>query len=182
MITYIDSKGVIDGASVGGVNVGVIRGQRVTIHTTKGPVLGVIGGKAIHLTTPEERNKVPKIKDLWVDIGAKSKKDAERVASVGDYVTVNAGFDKLRNNLVVGRGFDDRCGAFVVCETLRRLRNRNLNVAVYGVATVQEEIGLRGARTSAYGVNPHIGIAVDVGFASQKSRPPHRCGNADCTN
>jgi len=87
---------------------------------------------------------------------------------VGDCVTVDVGFRKLRNNLVVGRGFDDRVGAFAVAETMRLLaaEKKKLKVAVFGVATTQEELGLRGARTSAYGVDPHAGIAVDVGFAS----------------
>ena len=166
MVMYIDGKGFIYVGAVGGVDVGVIRGHRVTIHSKKGPVLGVIGGKPIHLAEASERNKVPKIKDIWIDIGAKNKKDAERAVAIGDYITVDAGFDELRNGLVVGRGFDDRAGAFVVCETLRRLKGRKLNVAVYGVTTVQEEIGLRGATTSSYGIDPHIGIAIDMGFAS----------------
>lgn len=166
MVTYIDGKGYIYVGAVGGVDVGVIRGHRVTIHSKKGPVLGVIGGKPIHLAEASERGKVPKIKDIWIDIGAKNKKDAEKAVEIGDYITVDAGFDELRNGLVVGRGFDDRAGAFVVCETLRRLKGRKLNVAVYGVATTQEEIGLRGATVGTYGVDPHIGIAVDMGFAS----------------
>jgi endoglucanase len=85
---------------------------------------------------------------------------------VGDYITIDVGLQPMLNNLVAGRGFDDRAGAFVVVETLRRIQDRRLKVAVYGVTSVQEEIGLRGARTSAYGIDPHVGIAVDVGFAS----------------
>ncbi|MEI6972228.1 MAG: M20/M25/M40 family metallo-hydrolase, partial [bacterium] len=87
------------------------------------------------------------------------------------------GFIELKNDIVCAHGFDDRAGAFSVVETLRLLKGRKLNVAVYGVATVQEELGLRGARTSAYGIDPHIGIAVDVGFATDfPTSDPKRVG------
>jgi len=166
MITFIDDKGFSYFSSVGGVDPGVAVGQRVIIHAEGGPVSGVIGRKPIHLMEREEMDKPPKMHDLWIDIGARNKKDAAKTISVGDYVTFDAGFKELKNDLVAARGFDDRAGAFVVVETLRKLRDRKLNVAVFGVATVQEELGLRGARTSAYGIDPHIGIAVDVGFAT----------------
>jgi putative aminopeptidase FrvX len=177
IITHIDSKGFIYIAAVGGVDPGVALGQRVNIHSDKGRVYGVIGRGAIHLLTPEQRVKLPKMSDLWIDIGAKNRKDAEKVVRVGDYATLDVGFGHMRNNLVVGRGFDDRAGAFVVTETLRRLKSRKLDVAVYGVSTVQEEIGLRGAKTSSYDIDPHVGIAVDVGFATDcPGSDPKRVG------
>jgi len=129
-------------------------------------VPGVVGRKAIHLTDPEERGKAAKIHQLWVDIGARDKKDALKAIRIGDPVTFDAGFTRLRNDLAVARAFDDRMGAFAVAETLRKLQGKKLKVAVYGVSTVQEEIGLRGARTSAYGIDPHVGIAVEVGHAT----------------
>jgi len=170
MVTNITKEGYVYFASVGGQEPLLLLGQRVLIHAASGPVPGVVGRKPIHLLSREkgDLNKAPKMHELWIDIGAKDKKDAEKVVAVGDCVTVDVGFRKLRNNLVVGRGFDDRVGAFAVAETMRLLaaEKKKLKVAVFGVATTQEELGLRGARTSAYGVDPHAGIAVDVGFAS----------------
>jgi endoglucanase len=159
------------------VDPAVVSGQRVTIHGQKGPVLGVFGRKPIHLLEAEERGKPVKLHELWIDIGARNRKDAEKHVAVGDYATIAVGLEKLQNNLITGRGFDDRAGAFVVVETLRKLKGRKVQVGVYGVTSVQEEIGLRGARTSAYGIDPHVGIAVDVGFASDSpGSDPKRIG------
>ena len=166
MVMHIDDKGFIYFSSVGGIDPAVLVGQRVTIHAKAGPVFGVIGKKPIHLMEPEDRAKQPKMHELWIDVGAKDKKDAGKLVAIGDYATIDVGFREMPHDLAAGRGFDDRAGAFVVVETLRRLKGRKLNVAVYGVSTVQEELGLRGARTSAYGIDPHIGIAIDVGFAT----------------
>jgi len=169
MVTYINDKGYIAFAAVGGVNVPLLQGSRVNIHTPDGNVPGVIAVKPIHLMSSEERSKSKsKIHDLWIDIGAKDKKDAEKAVRVGDVATIDVGFTELRNGLAASRGFDDRIGAFVVAETLRLLakKKKSLKAGVYAVATVQEEIGLRGGHTAAYGVDPHVGIAVDVGFAS----------------
>ncbi|MFH0911946.1 MAG: M42 family metallopeptidase [Planctomycetota bacterium] len=167
MVTYMNKKGFISFASVGGVNVPLLQGARVRIHTQNGPVPGVVGVKPIHLMTPEEREKAKsKIADLWIDIGAKDDKDAGKAVRVGDPITIDVGFTGLRNGLAAARGFDDRIGAFVVCEVLRLLKGRRFAPAVYAVATVQEELGLRGAHTAAYGIDPDVGIAVDVGFAS----------------
>ena len=166
MIMHIDEKGFLYFSSVGGVDAAVVSGQRVVIHSAKGPVSGVIGRKPIHLLEQEERGKPAKLHELWIDIGARKRQEAEKYVAIGDYVTVDVGLVELKRNLVAGRGFDDRAGAFVVLETLRRLQGRPLRVAVYGVTTVQEELGLRGARTSAYGIDPHVGIAVDVYFAT----------------
>ena len=166
MIMHIDDKGFLYFSSVGGVDPAVVSGQRVIIHAAKGPVFGVIGRKPIHLLESEERGKPVKLHELWIDIGAKKRKDAEKAVAIGDYATFEVGLVEMKNDLVAGRGFDDRAGAFVVLETLRRLKGRKLKVGVYGVTSVQEELGLRGARTSAYSIDPHVGIAVDVGFAS----------------
>jgi endoglucanase len=166
MVTQITDKGYIYFAAIGGVDVALVPGQRVYIHTRKGDVLGVIGKKPIHHMDEEDRKRVPKMRDLWIDIGAKNRKEVEKSAAIGDCITFAAGFDRLMNNLVVARGFDDRIGAFIVAETVRTLAEKKLPVAVYGVSTVQEEIGLRGARTSAFGIDPHAGIAIDVGFAT----------------
>lgn len=167
MIMHIDDKGYLYFASVGGVNLKLLQGQRVIIHAKKGPVQGVIGVKPPHLMSAKERQSgVSNAHDLWIDIGARDRKDAEKLIEPGDVATIDAGWFELKNGLVATRGFDDRIGAFIVADVLRLLKGKRLNVAVHAVSTVQEEIGLRGARTAAFGIDPHIGIAVDVGFAT----------------
>jgi endoglucanase len=168
MVQHIDEKGFLSVGTIGGNDQTMCAGKRVIVHGPKGPVLGVFGKKAIHLMKPDERDKAMKLRDLWIDIGATDKEDAESVVEIGDPITYTYGFEEMRNGMVVGRGFDDRAGAFVVAETLRLLSEQRdaLKVAVFGVSTVQEEIGLRGARTSAFGVDPDVGIAIDVEFAS----------------
>jgi endoglucanase len=166
LVKHITDEGYIYCSAIGGVDPMVAVGQRVLIHGSKGDVPGVLGRKPIHLLDDEEKKKPPKIHQLWIDIGAKDRKDAERAVGIGDPVTFDVPFTRLRGQLVAARGFDDRMGAYVVSETLRKLQGKDLQVAVYGVATVQEEIGLRGARTSAFGIDPHAGIAIDVGHAS----------------
>lgn len=165
MINDIDDKGFLGIVPIGGVDPSVLDGQRVNVHGAKGPVPGVIGRTAIHLMEQDERGKPIKMHDMWVDIGAKDRKDAEKVVAIGDPATIDAGFVELRNNRAVARAFDDRIGAWVVLEAMRLLAKRKVNCAVFGVTTVQEEIGLRGATTSSYGCDPHAGVAVDVGHA-----------------
>ncbi len=166
MVKYIDDEGYLYFAPVGGWDPQISQGQRVIVLTDRGPVKGVIGKKPIHLMTEEDRKKVVQIKDQWIDIGAKDKKEAESIVKVGDYVVVDVQFEELLGDLVVSRGFDDKSGAFVVAETLRLLQDKDFEAGVYGVTSVQEEIGLRGAKTSAYHINPDIGIAIDVTFST----------------
>jgi len=167
MVQYIDDEGFIYFSAVGGVNTRLLQGERIVIQGRSAPVRGVIGVKPIHMMTDKEREAgPPKIHELSVDIGAGSRKDAEKVVEVGDVATIDTGWIELCNGLVACRGFDDRIGAFVIADVLRVLARRKLKVAVYAVSTVQEEIGLRGAKTAAYGIDPHLGLAVDVGFAT----------------
>jgi putative aminopeptidase FrvX len=162
MVRYINDEGFVYFVPIGGVDPGIVSARRVRIHTKKGVVFGVVGRKAIHLMDDEERKKVPKYHQLWIDIGAKDKKEGESIVSVGDPIVFDQGFQELRGKLVVGRGFDDRVGSFAVGETLRLLSQAYPKASVYAVATVQEELGMRGARTSAFGISPQVGIAVDV--------------------
>ncbi|MFC1490140.1 M42 family metallopeptidase [Candidatus Latescibacterota bacterium] len=169
MVRYIDDKGFLYFGAIGGFDESIIAGRRITIHTSKGPVPGVIGKTPIHLMKPEDRKKGSEIKDLWIDIGVKNKKEAESLVSIGDPVTYTYDFMELRKEIAVARGFDDRIGSFIVAEVLRTLSSsKKLSSAVYSVSTVQEEIGLRGAQTSAYGVDPLVGIATDVTFATDQ--------------
>lgn len=166
MITHIDDKGYIYTAQIGGMDPSLLVGQRVKVMTPKGEVFGVIGRKAIHQMKGDELKKNVEMENIWVDIGADSKKDALKRVAVGDPIVVDVPYRRLNGHKVVSRATDDKVGAFIVAEVLKALSGRKLNISVVGVATVQEEVGLRGAITSAYTVHPHAGIAIDVGFAS----------------
>jgi endoglucanase len=167
MVKYIDNNGYIFFSAIGGIDNHLVPGQRVWIKTQKGRILGVIGKQAIHLTDHEKRKKTAGFEELWIDIGTESKAKTQKYVEIGDVAVPAVEFEFLKGDLAVGRSFDDKAGAFVVSETMRRLaEKKKIAAAVYGIATVQEEIGLRGAKTSAYGVSPDVGIAVDVTFAS----------------
>jgi len=165
-ISYIDDKGYLWIQALGGWDPQIAQGQRVQIMTQKGIVRGVIGKVAIHMQTLEQRKKVSEIKDLWIDIGAKDKKDAEKMVEVGDPLVIASGFEELTHGLVVGRAFDNRAGAFIVLEAAKQLAKLNPKAEIHAVATAQEEIGLRGATTAAYGIDPDVAIAVDMTFAT----------------
>ena len=168
MVQYIDDNGFLYFAPIGGVDEQLLPGKRVWVHTQKGPLMGVVGRKPIHLIDPKDREKVAKIHDQFIDIGAKDKKDAKRSVNIGDPITFMGGLEKLLGDRVVSRGFDDKVGSFVVAEVLRQIgeKKKRPRCTVYGVSTVQEEVGLRGATTSAYQIQPDVGIAVEVGHAS----------------
>ena len=166
MITHIDENGFLYVQTIGGWDPQILPGQRVHIRTKDGDITGVLGKKPIHLIEKDERDKAVKVEDVWIDIGAKDKEEAESLVRIGDPAVIEYGFEELRNGLLVSRGFDDRVGAFVVLEAARLLADMNPSAEVVAVGTVQEEIGLRGAQTSAFGLDPDVGVAVDVGFAS----------------
>jgi len=168
MVKYISDDGYIYISPLGGHDPVILPGTHVTIYTEEnGDIAGVIGRKPIHLQKQEERGhgKIT-FEDLWVDIGAKDRKDAEKIVTIGDPMTVRLGVTELRGNLISSPGLDDKSGVFVVMEALRLLTGSKLNVGVYAVSTVQEEVGLRGAKTAAFGIDPEVGIAVDVTFAT----------------
>jgi len=167
MVKFINAQGFAYFASIGGVDPTILAGARVTIHADKGPVTGVIPRKAVHLMRGEERGKTQlQISDLYIDIGAGNRRVAERRVAVGDPITFELGLRTLNRDIVVSPGFDDKIGSFIVMEALRLLSRRKLKASVYAVSTVQEELGLRGARTSCFGVDPLVGIAVDVTHAT----------------
>ena len=167
MVRHIDNEGFLYVNTVGGVNIQMLQGERVVLQGKKGPVKGVIGAKAIHLMTAKERESpVASITNLWVDIGASSKKEALKVVDIGTPAVAETGWRELLGDKVSGRAMDDRVGAFIVMDVLRRLKGRKLNVAVHAVSSTQEELGLLGGTVAAFDVNPHAGIAVDVTFTS----------------
>ncbi|TWT48516.1 M42 family metallopeptidase [Botrimarina hoheduenensis] len=166
IVTHIDENGFLYSNPIGGWDPQQLIGQRMTIHTMAGAVPAVISRKPIHLLDAEERKQVVKQNEMWLDIGAKSFKEASSVVRIGDPVTLELGYQEMRNNLANSPGMDNKTGLWVCMEAARRASQRGLNVGCYAVATVQEEIGLRGARTSAFGVDPQVGIAVDVTHAT----------------
>ncbi len=167
-VVYITDEGLVYFREVGGIDKLTVPGLEVDIINEKaGKVRGVIGRKPIHLQTPKEREAVPEIKEMWIDIGASSRKEAEKLVSVGDPVAMRVNYLRLGPHRIMSKGLDDKIGAFVIAEAFRELSlKKGLKVGVYAVGTVQEELGLRGAHTSAFGVDPNVGICVDVGFAT----------------
>ena len=168
MITYVNKDGFLYFDTIGGHDRTVISGRRVLIHTQKGLIKGVTGKRAVHLMDDADRKKVPEIHEIWIDIGVKSKKEALEKIRIGDVATYDHSFELFSGSIGVARAFDNKSGAYIIGETLVRLAKdkKGLNAKVVSVATVQEEIGVRGAATSSYAVNPHIAIAVDVGHAT----------------
>ncbi|HUO09103.1 MAG TPA: M42 family metallopeptidase [Phycisphaerae bacterium] len=172
LVNHVTDKGFLYLVAVGGVDLAVVPGSRIIIHSKNGPVTGVIGRKAIHLMKPEERDGAKKIElsDLHVDIGATSEQEALDKVQIGDPVTFPLGLAELGDDLITAHALDDRVGVWVMAEALRILasdktKRDKLQPAVFGVATVQEEIGLRGASTASFSVDPQIGIAIDVAHA-----------------
>jgi endoglucanase len=166
LVQYIDNEGFLYAQTIGGWDPQVLIGQPMTVWTASGPVPAIIARKPIHLLTDEERKQVVKLKDMWIDIGAKDKEDAAKIVRVGDPVTMQLGLRRMRNDCAFATAMDDKSGLWVVVEAFRRAAEKKLDVGLYCVSTVQEEIGLRGAQTSAFGIDPQVGIAVDVTHAT----------------
>jgi tetrahedral aminopeptidase len=165
-VQFIDAEGFLYVQPIGGWDPQVLIGQKLTVWTSGGPIFGVIARKPIHILTDEERKQVVKMKDLWLDIGCKDKEEASKLVRVGDPVTLELGMTMMRNNFASATAMDDKTGCWVAIEAVRRASAKKLNCAFIAVSTVQEEIGLRGAMTAAYTVNPHVGIAIDVTHAT----------------
>ena len=177
-VNYINDEGYLYVRKLGGMDAAITKAQRVIVHTRNGPVKGVVGNVAPHLKKDEEEPKPPKMHDLFIDIGAASRKEAQRLVRIGDPVTLDDEFEVLRGNLVVARAFDNRIGTFAVAETLRLLKESNARLAaeVCAVSSVQEEVGLLGARQIAYSLKPDVALVVDVTHATDYptvNKPQH---------
>lgn len=167
-VNYITDDGYIYVRKMGGVDAAITKAQRVLIHAADGPVKGVVGNVAPHLMKEEKDFKAPKIHELFIDIGAPSRKEAEKLVRIGDPITLNDPFELLRNDLAVARAFDNRIGTFAVAEALRLLKESKakLRAEVCAVSNVQEEVGLLGARQIAYSLKPDVALVVDVTHAT----------------
>ncbi|WP_243291216.1 M42 family metallopeptidase [Bacillus sp. FJAT-47783] len=167
MVTQIDAKGFVRFQTVGGWWSQVMLAQRVTIVTNKGDVTGVIGSKPPHILPPEQRKKPVEIKDMFIDIGASSREEAmEFGVRPGDQIVPFFEFTVLKNEkMLLAKAWDNRIGCAIAIDVLKNLKDVDHPNVVYGVGTAQEEVGLRGARTSAHTIEPDIAFGVDVGIA-----------------
>ncbi|MGN7939600.1 M42 family metallopeptidase [Metabacillus sp. 22489] len=167
MVTQIDDRGFLRFQTVGGWWSQVMLAQRVTVLTKKGDVTGIIGSKPPHILSPEARKKPVDIKDMFIDIGASSREEAKEFGVMpGDQVVPYFEFTVMKNEkMLLAKAWDNRIGCAIAIDVLKNLKNENHPNIVYGVGTVQEEVGLRGAKTSANLIQPDIAFGVDVGIA-----------------
>ena len=183
IIHHIAEEGLLYFSAIGGHDSVIPIGQTVWVHGQQGPVGGVVGRKAIHLMDPEELKAKPLLRELWIDIGASSRQEAESVVTLGDVVTYQQEFQLLLGDRAAGRGFDNKAGLFIVAEAMRLLSQDgglHPDVSVFAVGTVQEEIGSRGAKTAAFGIGAQSGIAVDMEHAiDYPGVSPSRYGQLD---
>jgi putative aminopeptidase FrvX len=167
LVTHIDDKGFLWFAPIGGWDPQILVGQRVEVRSGERLVPGVVGRKPIHLLDPDQRKKVVELKGLHIDIGAADGDEAGKLVRVGDPVVIAAEPVRLAGDRFVSRAMDNRLGAYVALEALRRCHERgSLKGSFAAVAAVQEEIGLFGARTSAFEVRPDLAVAIDVTHAT----------------
>ncbi len=164
LVKTISREGFLQFMKIGGIDDRILMGQKVIVYTSKGLLHGIIGSKPPHILKEEERKRVVPYDELFIDIGAESQDAALQMGvRVGDVVGFDVEFAKLGKGLVIGKAFDDRAGCVVMIETLKRLSKTDCTI--YAVGTVQEEVGLRGATTAAFGINPDFGLALDVTIA-----------------
>lgn len=162
IVTHITKDGFLKFHTLGGFDPKTLTAQRVIVHGKK-DVIGVMGAKPIHVMTPEERNKAPKLKDYFIDLGMK-KEEVEKVVSVGDAVTRERGLIEL-GDCVNCKSLDNRVAVFILIEALKQLKDKRLPYDFYAVFTVQEEVGIRGAQVATLAINPDFGICIDTTIA-----------------
>jgi endoglucanase len=163
MTKYVDDEGFVRFAKVGGWFDQTLVNQRVLLHTKKGTIAGVIGSKPVHVMEQEERKKAIEAKDMFIDVGASSRDDAMSIGvEPGVPVSLDQKLAGLANDRVTGKAFDNRAGGVALIVALQQIAKMKLESSVMAVFTVQEEVGLKGAKTSAFGLNPDVAIALDV--------------------
>ncbi|MEO1616066.1 MAG: M42 family metallopeptidase [Planctomycetota bacterium] len=169
LVSHIDDNGYVYAQTIGGWDPQQLIGQAMSIWTDSGEVPAVISRKPIHLLTAQERKQVVSLDEMWLDVGASSREQAADRIRIGDAITLRLGLREMLNSIVTGPGMDNRTGMWTVIDSLRRAKEKAgdaLRCHLHSVSTVQEEIGLRGAKTAAGGINPDVAIAVDVTHAS----------------
>ncbi|BDZ71181.1 M42 family metallopeptidase [Methanobacterium petrolearium] len=182
MVRYIDKNGFIKFSKLGGINDQMLLNQEVFIHSNGEKILGVIGSKPPHRMKAADKKKPVNYENMFIDIGANSKEDAEEIVNIGDPITIKQEFAALKNDLVMGNAMDNRVGCAVLLEVLKRAHS---DATIYGVGTVQEEVGLKGARTAAYRINPDMALALDVTISGdhpgmKEEDAPAKAGDGPC--
>lgn len=163
MVRYVDEQGFLRFVPIGGWFDQTILAQRVLLHGRKGKVPGVIGSKPPHMMEEEDRKKPVKLRDMFIDIGATSAEDAADLGvEIGTIGTMDRHMTELANRYVAGKAFDDRAGVVMMVSALQRLHGRDVPATVYAVGTVQEEVGLKGARTAAFGLEPDVALVSET--------------------
>jgi endoglucanase len=164
MVKYIDDKGFIRFTPIGGWFSQIALGQRVILHGSKGKISGVIGCKPPHVMKDEERKKAVEFKDMFIDVGASSRDEVKEMGiDIGTPITIDRELTKLGKSKVTGKALDDRAGLAVMIEALKQTKS---DATIYAVGTVQEEVGLKGARVSAFAIEPDVALAIDVCVAT----------------
>jgi putative aminopeptidase FrvX len=168
LVHYIDDDGLLRFSGIGGHDEVTPVGQRVWVGG-KTRVPGVVGSRAFHLLSPDEKAQRPTLKDLWIDIGARSRSEAEAAVRLGDPIVFQQEFHALMGDRAAARGFDNTAGAVIIAEAMRLLKQDgglHADIGLYAVATVQEEIGSRGAETATFAIRPRTGLVVDMDHAT----------------
>lgn len=166
IINHIDDKGYVYVKGLGGFDVNLLPGLRLDIYHGGKIVRGIIGKKPIHMMRGDGDAAKLKMEDLWIDIGASSKEEALKKVAIGDVITYHSEFEQLSDDLIVSKATDNKVGVYVAAVVMQELAKKKLQANYYAVASVGEETTMRGARTSAYQIEPDIAIAVDVTFTS----------------
>ncbi len=168
LILYIDERGFLYFSPIGGFDPSTLPSERVYVHTPSGPLLGVIGRKAIHLMDGKEREQAPSLKEMWIDIGVVDRAEAQELVPLGCVATRANQLERLRGELVVSRGMDNKSSVLAIMEAMRLLHEQRdqLKAAVFFVSSVQEEIGGNGAALAAHSIEPQVALTVDVTFGS----------------
>lgn len=161
VVRHISKEGFLSFVKVGGIDDRVLAAQRVIVKSAQGDCLGIIGTKPPHLLKEEERKQPLKYEDMFIDIGCKTKEEALKKVDVGDAVIFEPNAGVLNNNLYYGKAIDDRAGCYALLKIMERI-SANIGAEVYAVATAQEEVGLKGARTSAFKIDPDFALAIDT--------------------
>lgn len=164
LVKTVSKEGFLQFVKLGGIDDRVLLAQKVLVYTEKGPLHGIVGSKPPHIQKEDERKRIMTSDELFIDIGAASQEEARKMGvRIGDPVEFDVKFARIGKNIVIGKAFDDRVGCVAMVETMKRLEKTECTV--FAVGTVQEEVGCRGAMTSAFGIHPDVGFALDVTVA-----------------
>jgi endoglucanase len=181
MVQWITPEGYITFKPIGGVDAAILPGMRVDVHTKTGALRGVMGRLPIHLIEDDQRKTVTKMEKLFIDLGLPAER-VKALVRVGDPITYGVGFETFGDGMAIARAFDDKMGAYICARVLEEVKKAGgAKGDLIATATVQEEIGMRGGHTSGYGVDPVVGIALEVGHATDYPDVEKRThGEANC--